>query len=75
MNVISGLSKSIIVVEAGLDSGSLITAELGVEQGRDIYAVPGDIFSENNKGTNSLISRGATPIISIDKNVLIDMFF
>ena len=73
--IVSGLSESIIVIEAGLNSGSLITAKFGVEQGRNIYAVPGDIFSKNNKGTNLLISRGATPIISIDKNVLIDMFF
>ena len=67
--IISGLSESIIVVEAGLSSGSLITAELGIEQGRNIYAVPGDIFSDNYKGTNKLILNGATPIISIEKNI------
>ena len=67
--IISGLSESIIVVEAGLKSGSLITAELGMEQGRSIYAIPGDIFSKNHKGTNWLILNGATPLISIEKNI------
>ena len=60
--IISGLSNKIIVVEASRNSGSLITANYGLEQGKDIYSVPGNIFSENSVGTNNLIKEGAYPI-------------
>ncbi len=57
--IISGLSDLVIVVEAGEKSGSLITAGLAAEQGKDVLAVPGMIFSEQSKGTNKLIRDGA----------------
>ncbi|WPC40698.1 DNA-processing protein DprA [Clostridium sp. JS66] len=57
--IISGLSDLIIVVEAGEKSGSLITAELALDQGKDVVAVPGTIFSDQSKGTNKLIRDGA----------------
>lgn len=57
--IISGISNKIIVVEAEENSGSLITAEFGLEQGKDIFAVPGNITSQNSIGTNKLIAEGA----------------
>ncbi len=64
--IISGLSSKIIVVEAKENSGSLITANFGLEQGKDIFAVPGNITSKNSVGTNKLIQEGAYLFKSIE---------
>ena len=64
--IISGLSDNILVVEAGIYSGSLITTDFALEQGKDIWAVPGNIFSKNSGGTNRLISEGANIFINVD---------
>ncbi|MDP4177365.1 MAG: DNA-processing protein DprA [Bacillota bacterium] len=61
--IISGLSDIIIVVEAGDKSGSLITARMALDQGKDIYVVPGSIFSSQSRGTNKLIFDGAFPLL------------
>ena len=65
--IISGLASGVIVVEAGIRSGSLITAELAAEQGRNVYALPGNITSMSSIGTNKLLRDGAIPISVIDE--------
>ncbi len=57
--IVSGLSLAVVVVEAAKRSGSLITADLALQQGRDVFAVPGPAGSVNAGGTNSLIKQGA----------------
>lgn len=58
--IVSGLSRAVIVVEAAHRSGTLITARLGNEQGRDVFAVPGSPLDPRSAGTNELIRQGAT---------------
>ena len=70
--IIVGLTRSILVVQASIRSGSLITARLALENGRDVYAVPGDIFRDNSKGTNWLIQNGAKLIATV--NDILDEF-
>ena len=64
--VISGLSLGVVVIEAGTRSGALLTAQHAVEQGREVFAVPGPIHSGKSTGTNRLIKEGAVLIQSVD---------
>ncbi|MBE6801079.1 MAG: DNA-protecting protein DprA [Ruminococcaceae bacterium] len=64
--LISGVSLGIVVVEAGVKSGSLITANRALSQGRDVFAVPGDIVRSSFDGTNHLIKNGAKPVFTAD---------
>jgi len=64
--IISGISAAVVVVEAGLSSGALITAGHAAEQGRDVYAIPGNIDSVYSLGANKLIKEGALPLIVAD---------
>ena len=65
--IISALSEAVIVVESGVRGGSLITAECAVEQGKELYAVPGNINSVYSLGTNKLIYDGAKPLVYIEE--------
>ena len=59
--IIAGMAAATLVVEAGTTSGALITAEFALEQGKDVFAVPGNIFSPASRGPNQLIADGARP--------------
>lgn len=62
--IISGLSRLVVIVEAGQRSGALITAQFAADQGRDVFAVPGNILTPGSFGCNDLIRQGAIPLLA-----------
>jgi len=64
--IIAGLSEAVVVVEADERSGALITARLALEEGREVMAVPGSVFSRLSAGPNGLLRAGATPVLTAD---------
>jgi DNA processing protein len=64
--IVAGLSQATVVVEARERSGALITADLALEEGREVFAVPGEITSALSAGTNRLLALGATPLLEAD---------
>lgn len=67
--LISGIAEGIIVVEAQMKSGTMITVDFALEQGKEVFAVPGNITSINSQGTNMLIQEGAKPVTDV-KDIL-----
>ena len=65
--IISGLSEGILVIEEKQKSGTLITVDHGLDQGKDIFVIPGNITSENSYGTNELIKQGAKLVTNIEE--------
>jgi DNA processing protein len=72
--IVAALSDGIIIPEAGIKSGTLITANLALEHGRDVFAVPGDIFREASMGTNSLIAKWEAKCIQSAQDILEEYF-
>jgi DNA processing protein len=64
--IISGLSRAVVVVEAGEQSGSLITARCALDQGRDVLAVPGSVLTGRNRGGHALLRDGAKVVETAD---------
>ena len=72
--IMAGLCQAVLVIEAEEKSGTLITARLALDYNRNVFAVPGSIFSAPSKGTNKLLRQGATPITSAE-DILLELGF
>lgn len=68
--IVVGLARGIVIPEAGLSSGTLITSQLALEHGRDVFAVPGDIDRATSEGTNMLIASGQAKCIRCSADIL-----
>lgn len=68
--IIAGLSVATIIIEAPQKSGALITADFALDYNREIFAVPGSIYSENSTGTNTLIKNGSAQLVTSTKDVI-----
>ena len=62
--IISGLSDGVLVIEAKKNSGTNITVDFALEQGKDVFVIPGNIYSKTSDGTNYLLQEGAIPVVT-----------
>ena len=69
----SGMTLGTLVIEAGLPSGALITAEQALEESREVFAVPGSIFSPKSEGTNQLIRKSEAKLVTTCEDVLVEL--
>ena len=65
--IISGLADAVLVIEAKQKSGTKITVDFALEQGKDVFVIPGNIYSKNSEGTNELIKQGAIPVTNYEE--------
>ena len=72
--IISGLSDSVLVVEARKNSGTNITVDFALDQGKDVFVIPGNIYSKTSDGTNYLITEGAIPVLNY-KDILTSFLY
>ncbi len=70
--IIVGLSQGIVVIESKVKGGSLITAELALEEGREVFAVPGEIFSPVSEGCNNLIKNASAKLVTSVEDILVE---
>ena len=73
--IISGISHGILIIESAKKGGSLITANLAIEQGKDVFAIPGSIFNKNSEGTNKLISSTAARAVTSVADIVDDFSY
>lgn len=64
--IISGMSKGVLIVEGDIKSGTMITAKAALDQGRDVFAVPGPMYAAKSQGTNYLIQKGAKLVLKVE---------
>lgn len=70
--IIAGLSLGVLLIESRKKGGSLITAEIALEEGRDVFAVPGDIYSTTSEGTNNLIKNSSAKLVTKASDILVE---
>lgn len=71
--IISGISLGTLVIESGIKGGALLTAEIAVDQDREVFAVPGYINSKQSEGTNELIKRGQAKLVTCIDDILVEL--
>ncbi len=71
--IVAGMTLGTVVVEAGQESGALLTAKLALDENREVFAVPGSIFAPYSRGTNALISRSGAKLVTSAEDILVEL--